>query len=50
MRTTRTKMAGKRANVAVQIPVLTAKMVRRCKMCAELVDQHSDVFSRRHET
>ena len=38
-------MRDKRANVAVQIPALTANTVRRCKTCAVLVDQHSDVFS-----
>lgn len=46
---TRTKMTAKTANVAVQIPVFTAKMVRRCKMCAVLVDQHLVVFSRRQD-
>ena len=44
----RTKMRDKRANVAVQIPAFTANRVRRCKMCAVLVDQYSDVFSWRY--
>ena len=36
--------------MAVQAPVFIANTVRRCKMCAVLVDQHSDVFSHRHGT
>jgi hypothetical protein len=43
-------MRDKTANVAVQIPAFTANTVRRCKMYAVLVDQHSDVFSWRHGT
>jgi len=39
-RTTRTKMRARTANVAVQIPVFTANMMRRCKMCAVLGGQH----------
>ena len=47
MQTTRTKMIVKRAKVAVQMPAFTANTVRRCKRCAELVDQNSDqIFSR----
>ena len=30
-------MLAKRANVAVQMPVFTANIMRRCKMCVVLV-------------
>ena len=39
-RTTHTKMRVRTAIVAVQIPVFTANMMRRCKMCAVLAGQH----------
>jgi len=43
-------MRAKTANMAGQIPVFTANMVRRCKMCAVLVGQHLDMLSWQHDT
>ena len=42
-------MRDKSANVAVQIPALTANNMRRCKICAVLVGRHSAMLSQRHE-